>query len=298
MPFHSIHPSPLSRQKERWFYLLISPWLIGVMLFSLGPMLASLGLSLTDWQPPKAPKWVGLDNFARLVGDPLALKTLLNTLVFTLASSTLSVLLGLVLALVLNSPGRFARMVQQIILLPALVSGVAMSLLWGWMFNAKLGILNSTLGWLGLQGPNWLGDPNWAMITLVLIQLFGVGTTMVVFLAALTQIPAELLEAAALEGASRLARVRFVVLPLLSPVSFYLLVVNCIGAFQVFTATYVLTQGGPNNATLTLPLYLYQNAFRYGQLGYASALAVELLLMVGLLVWVQFRLARRWVYDG
>jgi multiple sugar transport system permease protein len=291
-------PSSLYLRRERWFYLLISPWLLGLVLFSLGPVLVSLGLALTDWQPPKAPSWVGLNNFARLVQDPLALKTLLNTLVFTLASSTLSVGLGLLLALLLNHPGRLARTVQQIILLPALVSGVAMSLLWGWMFNAKLGILNGALGWLGIKGPNWLGDPNWAMTTLVLIQLFGVGTTVVVFLAALTQIPAEVLETAELEGANRLARLRFVVLPLLSPVSFYLLVVNGIGAFQVFTPTYVLTQGGPDNTTLTLPLYLYQNAFRYGRLGYASALAAELLLVVGLLTWVQFRLARRWVYEG
>jgi multiple sugar transport system permease protein len=284
-------------QRERWFYLLISPWLVGVGLFSLGPVLLSLGLSFTQWEPPKAPSWVGLDNFARLLRDPLALKTLLNTLIFTLASSTLSVGLGLGLALLLVK-GRLARVVQQIVLLPALLAGVATSLLWGWMFNAKLGIVNGALKGLGIEGPNWLGDPHWAMVTLVLIQLFSLGTTMVVFLAALTQIPAELLEAASLEGASRLARWRFVVLPLLSPIGFYLLVVNCIGSFQVFTPTYVLTQGGPDNATLTLPLYLYLNAFRYGQLGYASALAVELLLMVGLLTWVQFGLARRWVYAG
>lgn len=289
--------SYLSRQQERWFYVLIAPWLVGLVLFSLGPVLLSLGLSFTQWQPPTSPTWVGSQNFQKLIQDPLAVKTLFNTIVFTSFSSSLSVLLGLGLALLLNRPGVLAGFTGQVVLLPVLISGAAISLVWGWMFNHKFGILNNLLGLVGIKGPNWLGDPNWAMASMVIIQLWGLGAAMAVYLAALRQIPAQLLEAASLEGAGSWAKTRFIVLPLLTPISFYLLVITAIGSFQVFTPTYVLTRGGPDHATLTLPLYIYQNAFMYGNLGYASALAVELLLGVALLTWLQFRLSRYWMFD-
>jgi multiple sugar transport system permease protein len=173
---------------------------------------------------------------------------------------------------------------------------VATILLWGWLFNPRFGAVNALLAEVGIRGPGWLQDEAWAMPTLILMSLWYAGTSMIVYLAALRGVPQELQEAAALDGAGAWARFRHVTWPLISPVTFFLLAVNLIAAFQVFTPTYLLTRGGPNNATLTLPLYIYLNAFAWGRLGYASALATVLLAVVLVLTLLQFRLAARWVY--
>ena len=171
-----------------------------------------------------------------------------------------------------------------------------MALLWSWIFNPRFGPLNALLALVGIAGPAWLQDENWAMPALMLMSVWHVGVNMLVYLAALQAVPPELHAAAALDGAGRWQRFRHVTWPLLSPVTFYLLVVNLIGVFQFFTPAYVLTKGGPNNATMTLPLYLYLNAFTWANLGYAAALAWVLLLLVLMITLLQFRLARQWVF--
>jgi len=173
---------------------------------------------------------------------------------------------------------------------------VATTLLWGWIFNPRFGLANALLSLVGVHGPAWLQDEYWAMPALILMSLWNVGVNMLVYLAALQGIPAELREAAALDGAGRWSVFRHVIWPLISPVTFFLVVVNVIGSFQVFTPTYILTRGGPNNATLTLPLYIYLNAFSWSKLGYASALAFCLFVLILVLTVAQFRLAQRWVF--
>jgi len=243
-------------------------------------MLAAFFLGLFEWPLPQAPRFVGLKYLGELANDPLFLKTLANSAYFALGSVPLAVGLGLLLALLLEQDLPGARLFRIIFLLPAAVSGVATALAWGWVFNGRFGLINSLLSEAGLTGPNWLQSETWAMPVMILVQLWIAGINMIVYLAALRGIPPDLTEAALIDGASRWQRVRHITLPLLSPVTFYLVLVNLIGAFQVFTPIYILTRGGPNNATLTLPLYIYQTAFAWGNLGYASMLAVALFLLV------------------
>jgi multiple sugar transport system permease protein len=292
-------PAPQSttaRRRERWFYALASPWLIGLLLFQAGPIAGAFVLSFAEWPLPHAPRFVGLDHFRMLLSDPLFGRTLTNTLYYTLGSVPPGVALGLGLAMLLNRKRRGVVLFRTVFFLPSVVSGVAMALLWGWVFNPKYGIVNALLAAVGVRGPGWLEDEIWAMPTLILMSLWGVGANMVVYLAALQSIPRALIDAAALDGAGRWDRFRHVTWPLITPVTFYLLVVNAIGSFQVFTPTYILTRGGPNNATLTFPLYIYMNAFAWGRLGYASTLALVLFLSILALTWLQFRLAERWVF--
>jgi multiple sugar transport system permease protein len=289
-------PGPLEKRRERWFYLLITPWLVGVIVFQAGPILGALALSFADWRLPQLPVFVGLANFRLLLADPLLGRTLFNTAYYALGTVPVGIGLGLGLALVLNRRRQGVDLFRSVFFLPAVVSGVATVLLWGWVFNPRFGAVNALLAQIGIRGPGWLQDEAWAMPTLILISLWGIGTSMVVYLAALQGVPQELHEAASLDGAGRWARFRHVTWPLISPVTFFLLVVNVIGSFQVFTPTYILTRGGPNNATLTLPLYIYLNAFAWGRLGYASTLAIVLFAAILGLTLLQLRLADRWVF--
>jgi multiple sugar transport system permease protein len=287
---------PLARKRERWFYLLIAPWLAGFLLFQAGPILGAFLLSFAHWPLPQAPRFVGLAHFRTLLQDPLLGRTLFNTAYYALGTVLPGVLLGLGLALLLRRPRRGIYLGRTVFFLPAVVSGVATVLLWGWVFNPRYGMANALLAQIGIRGPLWLQDEAWAMPALILMSLWTCGANMVVYLAALQGVPRELHEAAALDGAGRWARFRHVTWPLISPVTFFLVVVNTIGAFQVFTPSYLLTRGGPNNATLTLPLYIYLNAFSWGQLGYASSLALVLFVFILVLTLIQFWLAGRWVF--
>lgn len=293
------HLSPRERRRERWFYLLISPWLIGLLLFQGGPVLAAFLLSFAEWPLPKPPEFVGLAHLHTLFSDPLFGRSLLNTVYYTAGAVPAGIALGLGLALLLNRPRRGVVLFRTIFFLPMVVSGVALTLLWGWLLNPRYGLINGLLAAIGIRGPGWLQDEQWAMPALILMSLWNVGLNMVIYLAALQGIPSELHEAAALDGAGRSARFRHITWPLISPVTFYLLIVNVIGSFQLFTPAYVLTRGGPNNATLTLPLYIYFNAFAWGKLGYASALAAVLFLAVLAFTLLQVRFSSLWVfYSG
>jgi multiple sugar transport system permease protein len=292
-------PGPLARARERWFYLLIAPWLIGFVFFQGGPLLAVVGMSFAEWPLPAPPRFVGLEHYATLGRDPLVLRSLANTAAYAAGVVPAGLAIGLGLALLLRRPRPGVRLFRTIVFLPAVLSGVALALLWGWVFNPRFGLANQLLAQVGVAGPGWLFSEAWAMPTLILLGLTGVGVNMVVYLAALEAVPTELHEAAQLDGAGAWRRFLNVTWPLVAPVTFYLGVVNLLGAFQVFTPAYVLTGGGPNHATLTLPLYLYQNAFAYGRLGYGAALAVALLACVALLTLVLFRtFERRVFYQG
>jgi multiple sugar transport system permease protein len=285
-----------TRRDERRFYLFILPWLLGLVLFQAGPILAALALSLTDWNLVASPEWRGLTHYDELANDPLFRTALRNTLYYSLVSVPLGVGLAFALALLVNRSWFGMGIFRTVFLLPALVSGAAIALVWGWLFNPRFGAINSVLRALNLPTPGWLADPSWAMPTIILLSLWSVGGTMLIYLAGLRTIPSELYDAARIDGAGPLALTRYVTLPLLSPTTYFLLVVGTIMSLQLFTPTYILTEGGPRNSTLTLPLYIYRNAFEFQEFGYAAALSVVLILLTLILTLIQVTVARRWVF--
>lgn len=287
------------RPRERWFYLLIAPWLIGLAVFQAAPIAGAAALAFAEWAPPQPIEWVGAANFEAMLRDPRFWQAAANTLVYGIGTVIPGLAIGLGLAILLRGRRRGGAILRGAVFLPAVVSGVATALVWGWILNPRFGLLNGLLGLVGIRGPAWLQDPVWAMPALIGMGLWNVGINVIVYLAALNAVPRELHEAAALDGAGRVGRFRHVAWPALAPITFYLAIVNAIGAFQVFTPTYLLTSGGPDGSTLTLALYTYQNAFEYGRLGYASALALAVVVGLVALTAIQFRFAgRRVAYVG
>ena len=283
---------PLFRSRERWFYLLISPWLIGLLVLQVIPLVSATLLAFADWEPPLSARWVGLDNLAELLADPRFATAVGNTIAYGIATVVPGLIIGLGLALVLGGIRRGGTVLRATVFMPVVVAGVATALMWGWVLNPRFGLVDGLLGLVGLQGPAWLRDPAWAMPAMIVIGLWGVGVNVVVYLAALGTVPRELRDAAELDGAGPVARFRYITWPALLPVTFYLAVVGLIAASQVFTPTYVLTRGGPADATLTTSLYIYQAAFGSGRLGYASAAALIVAIGVLALAAILFRFAR------
>jgi multiple sugar transport system permease protein len=290
--------SPLFWREAAWGYLFALPWFIGFAAFIAGPMLTSLYLSLTDYSLFGTPRWVGPANYLRLLTgeDELFYLSLWNTFYYVIFSVPLGMLFALGIALLLNQKLPLVRLWRTLYYLPAVTSGVAVLLLWQWLFTPNTGLINQALDAVGLPEPGWLGDEHWAKPAIILIALWGAGGGMVIYLAGLQAIPRHLYEAAEIDGAGRWARFRHVTLPMLSPTIFFNLIISIIATFQVFQPAYVLTGGGPVNSTLFYVLYLYNQAFQFGRQGYASALAWILLLIVLALTLLNFRLSGRWVY--
>jgi multiple sugar transport system permease protein len=276
-------------------YLFIAPWLIGFLVFTLGPMIASALISLTSFDILSPAKWIGLGNYARLMGDRLFYTSIYNTLFYILLAVPAQLVVALGLALLLNLRLRAVGVFRTLYYLPTVVPSVAGVLLWVMLFNPDLGLVNRLLRFIGLPGLPWLTDTTTAKPALVLISLWYVGSQMLVFLAALHGVPAELYDAAHIDGANVLARFRHVTLPMITPALFFNLVVGIINASQTFTLAFVGTAGGPANSTKFLVLYIYEQSFQSMRMGYASALAWALLVFIMLLTLVQFRLSR-WVY--
>ncbi len=285
------------RKYGNWGYVFILPWLIGFLLFTAGPMLASLYLSFCKYDLHTL-TWVGARNYEVLLRqDPLFWKSLTNTALYVLFSVPLGLTGSLAIALLLNQKVKGLAFFRTAFYLPSLVPAVASALVWQWIFHPDAGLLNYGLSMLGVKGPQWLQDPKTALPSLILMSLWGIGgSRMVIFLAGLQGISDELYEAASLDGAKGWAAFRHITLPMLSPTQFFNLVLGIIGSFQVFTSAYVMTNGGPNNATLMYVLYLYNNAFRYFKLGKASAMAWILFVILLIFTLVQFRSASKWVY--
>lgn len=291
-----IHRRALLRNLEGWLFAL--PWVIGLLVFFLGPMLASVYFSLTRYNGVNPPVWVGLDNYVEvLTRDPLTWQALLITTVYALLSVPLNLLAGLAVAILLNQQVRGLAAWRTIFYLPSVISGVAVALLWQWMFNARFGVINYLLkGWFGIEGPNWLGDASVVMPAFILMSLWAVGGSMLINLAALQGVPTALYEAAKIDGARTWHLFVHITLPMISPVIFFNLILGIIQALQSFTNFYILTDGGPNNATLTFMLYLYRRAFQFLQLGYGSAMAWLLFLYLAVLTALVFRGSRAWVH--
>jgi multiple sugar transport system permease protein len=283
--------------------LFASPWLIGFVLFTAGPMIASFLLSFTEWNgitPVSELRWVGWKNYATLIQqDRSFAKALHNTAFYAVFSVPLGMVTALGLAVLLNQRVRGLAFFRTVFYLPSVVSGVATAMLWLWLFNPSFGGVNWLLRQLHLPEPGWLTDESTAIWVFIFMSIWGAGNAMLIYLAGLQGVPEHLYEAAALDGAGPATRFRHVTLPMLTPTLFFNLVMGIIGSFQVFTSSYVMTGGGPNEATLFYVLYLFQKAFEQFHMGYASAMAWILFAIVLAQTLMVLRSSKRWVYsDG
>ena len=288
--------SGLLREEMRDGYLMVSFWLVGFLVFTMGPILAALGLSFTNWDLISPAKWSGLANYRTLLRDDLIRVSLYNTLYYTLISVPVGTAGALLLALAMNMKLRGMRLYRTLYYLPSIIPAVATALLWLVIFHPEFGIANYLLQQVGLPKQIWLLDPQLAKPVLILMGLWGVGGGMPIFLAGLQAIPRELYEAAEIDGSNRWHSFINVTLPLLTPVIFFSVITGVIGSFQVFTSAYIATDGGPQNATLFYVLLLYRHAFQFFKMGYASAMAWLLFIIILLFTVIQFRLAQRWVH--
>jgi multiple sugar transport system permease protein len=276
---------------------MVAPMMIGFAIFFLLALVASLALSLTDWEVISAPNWVGLSNYARLPQDEIFLGALRNTAALTIPNVALRLLLSLLIAVALNSRIRFRAFYRTLFFMPVLTMPVAIATIWKWLFDPGFGPINAQLGRLGLPQPEWLNYPETAVIAVVIVLLWsGVGYDMVIFLAGLQNIPREYYEAAQIDGASAFRQFRDITLPLLTPTTFFLTVVAIIGSFQVFDLVYVMTRVGNINRFPTIVYYIYEEGFQNFRMGYAVTIAWVLLAIILVFTLVQFRLQRRWVH--
>ena len=287
----------LLRRETVLFYLCISPWLLGMLLFTVGPVAASLGFSFTRWDMLSPPVFNGVQNYTRMAGDRLFWQSLGVTARYTLLYVPSELIGGLLLALLMNQAGvRGLRAVRTIYYLPTIISGVAFVVVWMWLLHPEAGLVNAALARLGIEGPRWLADPNTALTALWLMSLWGLGRAALIYLAGLKGIPPQLYEAAAIDGAGPYQSFRHVTLPMLTPTIFFNLVLSIIATLQTFTSAFVATNGGPLDSTLFYVLYLYRKAFQEFQMGYASALAWVLFLIILALTVLVVRSGRWWVY--
>jgi multiple sugar transport system permease protein len=286
------------KRKETWlFYLCIAPWLLGFLIWTAGPMIYSLYLSFTSWDLFTPPRWVGFDNYKDIfTSNPDFWQSLKVTAIYTLLSVPLSMIGALGIALLLNANVRGIAFFRTIFYLPSVLPAIAVSVLWLWVFNPEFGILNSLLRVVGIQGPKWLADPNWALFALVLMSLWSLGGGVIIFLAGLKSIGTTLYEAAELDGANKRQQLFFITIPQLTPTIFFNLIMNIIGSFQVFTQAYAMTSGGPQKSTLFYMYYLYDQAFIKFHMGYASALAWVLFIIILILTMMVLKSSSLWVY--
>ena len=304
-----------SRDRKKFFagVAFTSPWIIGLTVFTLYPVLASLFYSFCDYSILKSPVWIGLENYQQLFRDELFWKSLRNTLFFAALSVPLGTVVALSLAFLLHRQVRARGVFRTIFYLPSIVPIVASSMLWLWIFNGQYGLLNAALRPLlapfGAAPPAWLADPTWAKPALIIMSLWGTGNAMVIYLAGLQNVPRELYEAAEIAGATGWRRFWHITLPMISPVIYFNVIMGIISALQIFTQAFIMSEaangngggsdGNPGRSTLFYSIYLFSTAFYDLRMGYASAMAYVLFVVIALLTWLASRLARDHVnYQG
>lgn len=291
--------SRLKRREAIEGYLWISPWILGFLIFSLGPIIASAYLSFTEYKIAGSPVWIGLENYRQaFFVDKQFWPSLWRTVYYSVAVVTLGVSLSLLAAVLLNQEIKGRAIYRALYYLPSLTPVVALAILWRWLLQPQVGLVNYMLYQVGIPGPAWLNDTNWAIPALIMVALWASvgGGRMIIFLAGLQGVPKELHESAQIDGANSLQRFFSITLPMISPVILFNLILGVIGSFSVFSVSYIATQGGPNYATWFYMLHLYYNAFSYFQMGYASALAWIFFLIIFVLSFIQIKLSNRWVY--
>lgn len=278
-------------------YLFLLPTLFGLLFFSLGPVIAGFLISFTNWNIFLPPQWVGLDNYQTLFTQDLPRKVFSNTLYYTLVNVPLNMTVALTMALLLNLRLRGVSFYRAVYFLPVVSSTVAASLIWTWLYSPNFGPINYFLNTIGIEGPPWLASTTWAMPAVIIMSVWkGFGANMLIFLAGLQGIPQELQEAAMIDGANRWQRFWRVTWPLLTPTTFFVLVISCIASFQVFEQVFVMTEGGPAYATTVMGLFIYLNAFRYNNMGYAASAAYILFALILAFTLAQLKLQRRWTH--
>lgn len=289
-----------ARKDERTAWLFLLPSLVLFLAFTGLPVVVAFFVSFTQWDLFNPPIFTGLTNYTKLLADPIFGKVMGNTAYFVLLSVPIQMLIGLLCALALNRAIRGQTFFRVAYFLPVVTSTIAAALVWAWLFNANVGLINVLLTLLGVsEPPRWLSSTRWAMAAVIIVSIWqNVGYAMVLFLAGLQNIRADLYDAAAIDGARGWKRLWFITLPLLSPTTFFVLIISIIGSFQVFELVFVMTQAGPANATNTLVYYIYQNGFQFYQMGYASAAAMILFAIVLVMTLIQYALQSRWVHYG
>jgi multiple sugar transport system permease protein len=289
--------SKMGRREAIEGFLFILPWAIGYLLFRLGPLLYSLFLSTTNYDGSSAMKNVGLDNYQYLfTQDPRFIDSIRSTFTYVAGYLPLGLVIGLAIAVLMNQKVRGVLVFRGLYYLPSVTTGVAVALLWSFVFNKQYGILNAALDWIGIDKIGWLVDQNWVMVSFILMSLWGIGGTMIIYLAGLQAIPTELSESATIDGANALQRFLYITLPMLSPTIFFNLVTGLIGAFQIFENAYIMTGGGPNYRTYFFGLNIYFTSFQQLQFGYASTIAWILFVIIASLTVFVMTTSRRWVY--
>lgn len=296
--------TPSARREARTLYLVISPWVIGLLVFTLGPLLYSLYISFTRWNILTPPTFIGLDNYVRMfTSDPDFWQAIKVTTIYAVTSVPLRLGVALLLAVILNQATRLVGFYRTAFYLPAVVASTAAAVIWQWLFNPRFGPINKALAFFGIDGPAWFNDPDWALWGLVIMSAWGVGGEMLIFFAGLKGIPDTLYEAAEVDGANRLQRFWHVTIPMLTPTIFFNLVLSIIGAFQTFDAAFVISTaragsiGSPAKSTLFVMLKLYQEAFSFLNMGYATAIAWVLFLIIFVITMIVNASSRRWVYS-
>lgn len=288
--------SPMRRREAAYAFLGLLPWILGFLAFTLYPAAASAYYSLTDYPILKGPRWVGLANYATMLNDDLFWKSLKVTGIYTIVAVPLGVIIGYLMALLLNQRAKGLSAWRTIYFLPSIVPAIASAYLWAWMFNPDFGIINGLLLQLGIHGPLWFGSEQWVLPAFIIMSVWGAGGGLVLYLASLQGVPTTLYEAARVDGATAWDCLLQITIPMTSPVILFTFLTGIIGTFQIFTAGYIVTGGGPNNASLFYVLYLFQNGWQYFKMGYASALAWILLIIMLALTALVLAASRRLVY--
>ena len=290
----------LTRREALLFYLFVSPWLVGFLVFTAGPILASLFLSFTEYTIVAPPEWIGLENFGEAFsGDDLFWKSLWNTAYYVGVGVPLRVIFAFLLAALLNQDIRGRLFYRVAYYMPSIIPGVASSVLWLILLNPRLGLINLLIGLLGIPSINWLGSPDWSKPAMILMSLWGVGGSMVIYLAGFQSIPDVYYEAADIDGAGMWRKFWNVTIPLMTPTILFNLIMQIINSFQVFASAFIMTGGGPLNSTLFYMLHLYRNAFDFFKMGYACALAWVLFIIILFFTLLTLKWSEAWVfYSG
>lgn len=283
--------------KRAWPYLFILPWIIGFLVFTLGPLVLSFVMSFFDWSITGTPKFRGLGNYIEMfTTDDQVLKSLSISLKYAAIFVPLNMIIALVLAMLISQPVKGAKFFRTIFYIPAVISGVAVSIIFGWLLNGNYGVINYLLSLLGIDGPQWLVDPKWAIIAVIFASAFGVGSMMLIFYTDIKNIPIDLYEAAAIDGAGPARQFFSITLPMITPTILFNLITSIISSFQQVTLVMLLTNGGPMKSTYFYGLMTYNNAFKFHKLGYASANAWVMFIVILLLSALVFKSSDTWVF--
>ena len=283
--------------KRAWPYLFILPWIIGFLVFTLGPLVLSFVMSFFDWSITGTPKFRGLCNYIEMfTTDDQVLKSLSISLKYAAIFVPLNMIIALVLAMLISQPVKGAKFFRTIFYIPAVISGVAVSIIFGWLLNGNYGVINYLLSLLGIDGPQWLVDPKWAIIAVIFASAFGVGSMMLIFYTDIKNIPIDLYEAAAIDGAGPARQFFSITLPMITPTILFNLITSIISSFQQVTLVMLLTNGGPMKSTYFYGLMTYNNAFKFHKLGYASANAWVMFIIILLLSALVFKSSDTWVF--